>query len=580
MTRIQQLRLSCLRAFVAWLGLWLMGVLVSAAGAESSGRAAEAAQVAVIYSLRSADSKLVAQHYAEKRGVPSKQVIGLDVPVGENITRPDYERLFQDELIRQFRGRDLVTFTTDLQPSRPGRPGRVLYQAVSSKIRYLVLCWGLPYRIQQDPNYDPNHLEEVYKNLPAHLQRNEGSVEGELALLPIAGRTTAWGPVRNPVYGMTNFTVIHPTNGLFMVTRIDGPSPAIAKGLVDKAMIAERDGLNGRAYVDMRGLTSGSYVLGDVWMTNVATVARRHGFETTVDIQPETFSVAQPFAQVAIYAGWYAGTFDGPFRLPVVEFMPGAIAYHLHSFSAYWVRHPDDNWLGPLLAKGATVTMGCIEEPYLELTPNIGMFLERLADSRANVAEAAITSQAVLSWQTVIVGDPLYRPFGRSAVELETAHRAERNPSLEWDVWRRANLDLLENRPPDAVLRDLTAHPGAAKSALLAERIARLYSDVGQTRAAAEWGARSLQAGGSPQQRGQLMRLLAGWQAKSDPKAALSVLEQFAREFPGHPEILIVLNQELELARSLKRNSDIQRLQSLIRTLTPPPTNSPAAKGK
>ena len=567
----------CLLSFMAWLGLLSSGGAVQAA---SPGRAAEAAEVAVIYSLHSADSKSVAQHYAEKRGVPLNQVIGLDVPVGDNITRADYERLIQDELIRQFRERDLVVFTTDLQPSRPGRPGRVLYHAIASKIRYLVLCWGLPYRIPHDPNYDPNHLEEIYKSLPAHLQRDEGSVEGELSLLPIAGRTTAWGPVRNPMYGLTNFSVIHPTNGLFMVTRIDGPSPAIAKGLVDKAMIAERDGLNGRAYVDMRGLTNGSYVLGDLWMTNVATVARRHGFETVVDVQPETFSVAQPFAQVAIYAGWYAAAFDGPFRLPVVEFMPGAIAYHLHSYSAYWVRYPDNNWLGPLLAKGATVTMGCIEEPYLELTPNIGLFVERLADFRATVGEAAITSQAVLSWQTVIVGDPLYRPFGRDAVELEAAHRAERSPALEWDLWRRANVQQLEKRAPDAILRDLMAHPGVAKSALLAERIARLYSDMGQTRSAVEWGERSLQDGGSPQQRGQLMRRIAGWELKSDPKSALSMLEQFAREFPGHPEILIVLNQELELARSLKRNSDMQRLLSLIRTLTPPPTNSPATKEK
>jgi uncharacterized protein (TIGR03790 family) len=564
-------------ALMAWVG-WLLGRVVMAANPPA--RADEAAEVAVIYSLHSADSKSVAQHYAAKRGVPAAQVIGINVPVGDNITRPDYERLIQDELIRQFRERDLVTFMTDLQPSRPGRPGRVLYRAISSKIRYLVLCWGIPYRIPHDPNYDPNHLDEIYKNLPAHLQRDEGSVDGELSLLPIAGRTSAWGPVRNPMYGMTNFSVIHPTNGVFMVTRIDGPSVAIANGLVDKALIAERDGLNGRAYVDMRGLTAGSYVLGDLWMTNVATVARRHGFETVVDVLPETFSIAQPFAQVAVYAGWYAAAFDGPFRLPVVEFMPGAIAYHLHSYSAYWVRFPDNNWLGPLLAKGATVTMGCIEEPYLEMTPNIGTFMERLADYRATVGEAAVVSQAVFSWQTVVVGDPLYRPFGRTEAELEAAHRSERNPVLEWDLWKKANLQLLEKRPADAVLRELLSHPVAGKSAILAERIARLYHDVGQTRAAAEWGERSLQAGGSPQQRGQLMRMLAAWQAKSDPKSAMSMLDQFAREFPGHPEILIVLNQELELAKSLKRNSEAQRIQSLIRTLTPPPTNAPALKEK
>jgi uncharacterized protein (TIGR03790 family) len=108
---------------------------------------------------------------------------------------------------------------------------------------------------------------------------------------------------------------------------------------------------------------------GDLWLTNVATVARRHGYETVVDIFPDTMRVAQPFAQVAVYAGWYAAGIDGPFKLPVVEFMPGAIAYHLHSFSAFALRSQEANWVGPLITKGATVTLGCIEEPYPAVDP-------------------------------------------------------------------------------------------------------------------------------------------------------------------------------------------------------------------
>jgi len=63
-------------------------------------------------------------------------------------------------------------------------------------------------------------------------------------------------------------------------------------------------------------------------------------------------------SQIAIYCGWYDDKVDGPFTMPKVEFMPGAIAYHLHSASATTIRSATECWVGPLLAKGATVTMG------------------------------------------------------------------------------------------------------------------------------------------------------------------------------------------------------------------------------
>ena len=49
-------------------------------------------------------------------------------------------------------------------------------------------------------------------------------------------------------------------------------------------------------------------------------------------------------SQIAIYAGWYDGDVSGPFTLPKVEFMPGAFAYHLHSFSADTLRSETSHW--------------------------------------------------------------------------------------------------------------------------------------------------------------------------------------------------------------------------------------------
>ena len=196
--------------------------------------------------------------------------------------------------------------------------------------------------------------------------RNEASVDSELAWLPLVHMDMPLsGPLPNWTYGATNIAQLDPTNGILLVARLDGPSADIAEGLVDKALEAETNGLWGRAYFDARGLpeSNTNYILGDEWILDAAKISRRLGFETTVDDKPGTFPASFPMSQIAIYCGWYDGNASGPFALPKVEFMPGAFAYHLHSYSAATLRSTTQHWCGPLLAKGATCTMGCVDEP-------------------------------------------------------------------------------------------------------------------------------------------------------------------------------------------------------------------------
>ena len=93
-------------------------------------------------------------------------------------------------------------------------------------------------------------------------------MDSELAWLPlIKMNVTLAGPLPNWVYGVTNTALLNPTNGILLVARLDGPSADIARGLVDKALAAERDGLWGRAYFDARGLPkTRHYYLGDEWI--------------------------------------------------------------------------------------------------------------------------------------------------------------------------------------------------------------------------------------------------------------------------------------------------------------------------
>src|SRR5262249_10267918 len=136
----------------------------------------------------------------------------------------------------------------------------------------------------------------------------------------------------------------------------------------------------------------------------------------------------------------YDGNVSGPFTRPVVEFMPGAFAYHLHSFSAQTLRSSNQNWVGPLLSKGATATLGCVEEPYLMGTPNIAAFLERFLHG-FSFGEAAYAAQTWLSWQTTVVGDPLYNPFSRSQKEQHFDLEKRQNKLIEWSHLRVIDIN-------------------------------------------------------------------------------------------------------------------------------------------
>src|SRR5262249_29879562 len=152
---------------------------------------------------------------------------------------------------------------------------------------------------------------------------------------------------------------------------------------------AENEGLWGRAYFDLRNTADPGLRMGDDWIRQASEISRLTGFETVVDTNPATFPADFPMSQIGFYCGWYTGDACGPFTQPGCEFMPGAFAYHLPSFSAGTLRSTSANWVGPLLARGTTVTMGCVYEPYLACTPNVGTFASLFLLHQFSFGEAA-----------------------------------------------------------------------------------------------------------------------------------------------------------------------------------------------
>jgi tetratricopeptide (TPR) repeat protein len=216
--------------------------------------------------------------------------------------------------------------------------------------------------------------------------------------------------------------------------------------------------------------------------------------------------------------------------------MPGAFAYHLHSSSAVTLRSTNQFWAGPLLAKGATCTMGCVNEPYLAGTPNVPVFLSRLIAGGFTFGEAAWAAQPVLSWQTTVVGDPLYRPFAREPSELHAKFARTHDPLIEWANLRIVDLGLVHGATIAKSAAFLEAIPATTNSAVLTEKLADLYEMQGKPSSAIQTFQRALTLNPSPEQRIRI-RLTLGEKlmAQNREADAIENYKQLLKESPDYP---------------------------------------------
>lgn len=532
--------------------------------------ASEADQVVVVFNSRMSESKAVAEYYAYRRQIPASQVFGFDLPTTETMTRKEFRDDLARPLFKKLEKTKLISIRGELRPVARETTWDVPPVPIDSKVRYVTLCYGVPLKILNDPKLSEPGADRIQEG----LRKNEAAVDNELALLPgLDLKLPAIGPLANRLYATTNAASLNPANGLLLVARLDGPTPEIARGLVDKAIQAETEGLWGRAYFDSRGLTNGNTKVGDDWIKGAAEVTRRLGFETVLDLKDERFPVSFPMSQIAFYAGWYEydGQVSGPFTRPTVEFMPGAFAYHLHSFSALTLRSASQNWAGPLLAKGATATMGSVNEPYLELTPNIAVFFHRLIHLGFSFGEAAYASQSTLSWQTTVVGDPLYRPFAKKPQKQHEELLQRKSKLLEWSHLKVVNINLATDLPATELVHYLETMPGLGESPVLLEKLGDLYLGKADFLKAVENYRKAAKCATSRQQQVRLLLAVGrSLELFAAPEEVYEAYREFVRAFPEYPDLGVIYRKLLLLADQLKKASDRDQFQREIERLGAP----------
>jgi uncharacterized protein (TIGR03790 family) len=423
-----------------------------------------ASRVVVLANAKDPDSVRLARYYATKRAVPPDNVVALPMSAAETIGWPEFigsiYQPLQDWLAARHWIDAIATTVTD-------SIGRKRYSIFGHRISYLVVCRGVPLRVSHEPRF---YVDELQLASQPGLRTNQGAVDSELALLA-HGTYDINGWLPNPRFKIEPSRLFE-TNPVVCVTRLDGPSFEDAAGLVDHAIEAETTGLIGRFYVNVRG---GPHPDGEHWLEQTGALIADLGFDGDVDRTDNNLPVTARFDAPAFYFAWYAQDLSGPMAPPDFRFPPGAIALHIHSASAPTLRSTATGWCGPLVARGVTATFGNVFEPYLQLTLEPQLLMQALGQGW-NLGDAACFATPALSWQTIVIGDPLYRPFA-VPLDAQLANAEALVPALKpYVLLRKARLLEREGRKAEAMQllqNGIHRQPGAVLALALAERLGK-----------------------------------------------------------------------------------------------------------
>ena len=239
------------------------------------------------------------------------------------------------------------------------------------------------------------------------------AVDSELTLI-MAGlyQTAGWLP--NPFnLRFERLPVISKVRAkTLMVGRLDGPTPAMARRLVDDALEVEKTGLSGVFYLDARGLTDqatpGNYPWFDQHLLHLSDLLKKYSdMKVVLDQQPGVFPPGS-CPDAALYCGWYSLAN----YVPAFKWNKGAVGYHVASSEATTLKKPGANvWCKRMLEEGVAATLGPVAEPYLFSFPLPDQFFPLLMAGELTLLEVYFLTVPQVSWMQILIGDPLYQPF-------------------------------------------------------------------------------------------------------------------------------------------------------------------------
>ena len=377
----------------------MMCGLAPAAPAEAQ----TAENVAVVINDASPESKEIGEYYIKARNIPPENVIRIQAPTDETVQPAVFGATINQPIAEAL--------------SRGNLQDRILY---------IVLTKHVPLRINGTVGQDGT----------------VSSVDSELTVLyrRMVGRSVSpRGRVDNPYFlgdrplsDAKPFS--HREHDIYLVSRIDAFTVDEAKALVDRAGRTAREG---QIVLDQRDSLVNR--LGENWLGLAAQNLVKAGHSERVVLET-TPKPARDVTPVMGYFSWGSADPENRVRTMKMDFVPGAIGASFVSTDARTFKEPPPAWVptntndrntwfagssqslvGDLIREGLTGAAGQVAEPYLQsaVRPDV-LFPAYLAGF--NLVESFYLSIPHLSWQTVVIGDPLCTPFARrtlTRVELE-----------------------------------------------------------------------------------------------------------------------------------------------------------------
>jgi uncharacterized protein (TIGR03790 family) len=323
----------------------------------------------------------IGQYYSTRRGLPAMNVCHIRAAETEEIDRAQYDREIA------------------------GPIGACLTRnRLTEQILYIVTTGGVPLKISGRE--------------PEGLNGDCAAVDSELTLLyldlkqgkahPIAG------PLANPFFGKREAKFAHPEFAMYLVTRLQAYDLEGVKAIIDRSLHAANQG---KFVIDLKSPESQE---GDSWLREAANLLPKDRV-----IFDDSAKVIYDQTGVIGYAGWGSNDPNRHRRFLGFHWLPGAVATEFVSSNGRTFKKPPDNWTigtwsqkerwfegapqtltADYLIEGATAATGHVFEPYLALTPHPEYLLPAYYSGR-NLAESYYLSIRALSWQNIVIGDPL-----------------------------------------------------------------------------------------------------------------------------------------------------------------------------
>jgi len=337
-------------------------------------------ELLVIANKNHADSVDLARFYMRKRNIPPTNLLVVSTSPTESVSRESYTRDIADPLRDYFKRRPVE----------------------SRAIRCLVLMLGIPLKI-----------------LPTDQQENDqktdrAAVDSEIALIRVRDYELG-GWILNPffLHYQLRDGLIAGKADVLMVCRIDGPTGDIAYRIIKDSIAVEKTGLSGKAYLDARWpypqvSPEGGYAVYDYAIHQAARVIRQpNTLPVVIDDRESLFETGSDL-NAGLYCGWYSLAR----YVDAFNWQQGSVGYHIASAECASLKNTDRPlWCRMMLEKGIAATIGPVYEPFVSAFPMPDIFFGYLTDGYLSLVECYFLSIRYLSWQMVLIGDPLYRPF-------------------------------------------------------------------------------------------------------------------------------------------------------------------------